>query len=54
MTATVKIGKPGKWKQESTQNPVEFVGETVEFGNLVSSPNAPTETDHRGETITFK
>lgn len=61
MTATVKVGKPGKWSPEdgeATKNPVEFVDQTAEFGNAVSghfeSEAAPLRVDRRGETITVK
>jgi hypothetical protein len=59
LTASVKIGKPNKWgREESTQNPVEYVDDTAEFGNTVSgvygSSTDPIRVDRRGETITFK
>lgn len=62
MTATVKVGKPGKWSPnedgEATSNPVEFVEHTAFFGNTVSgqfgSDTAPVHVDRRGETITVR
>eukprot|EP01043_Picozoa_sp_COSAG02_P063349 COSAG02_NODE_8954_length_2383_cov_2.272767_1_plen_794_part_11 len=62
MTATVKVGKPGKWSPnedgEATNHPVEFVDHTAVFGNTVSgqfgSDAAPLHVDRRGETIVIK